>query len=166
MSDQAIVMIVVQAGLVSYTSRGNVKVVFVDWYEKTEPSRGYLCGVYKTLWNLPEDMRNGPLADLIGEIKRLYPIVATFCPERFQTAERVVPDGLPSRFDVTEKVLWRGPDYLDNLRDRDYPTDDLAADLPARQEHDGPFRVEVKDDAMEFLFAAENEAGDAEKDTT
>jgi hypothetical protein len=163
MSDTPIVMIVVQAGIAHYVARGDVKVVLVDWYELTEPSRGELCRAYKALWDLPESMRAGPLGDLIGEIQRVFPIMATFCPERFQTADRVVPDGRPVRFDVTEKLLLRGPVYIDNLRDRDFPTDDLADDLPARQEHDGPFRVEVKDDAMEFLFADESEGNEETK---
>jgi hypothetical protein len=160
----------------STAAGGNVRVLILNWDELTDTtSRGDLCRAYKDIWSAPEDIRTGPLTELIGEVQRRFPIMATFHPQRFQTvarsapsqtAVRLVPDGQPVRFDVTETVLLRGPDYLDNLRDKDYPTDDLADDLLDRQQHDGPFQVEVKEVAMEFLFADENEVGDAENRET
>ena len=103
-------------------------------------------------------MRQGPLTELIGLVQRRFPLVAAFHPQRLVNG-REVAAGQPVKFDVTEKLLWRGPDYIDNLRDDDYPIDDLAEDLLARLHHDGPFMINVQAAAMEFLFADENEAG-------
>ena len=158
MSDTPVVLISVRDHVVSYDFRGNIEIVVIDWDVLEEASLGKLCRAYKTIWSLPEDMRQGPLTELIGLVQRRFPLVAAFHPQRLVNG-REVAAGQPVKFDVTEKLLWRGPDYIDNLRDDDYPIDDLAEDLLARLHHDGPFMINVQAAAMEFLFADENEAG-------
>ena len=88
--------------------------------------------------------------------------MATFIPEVWINDYATEIDGR-IEFDVTDQLLLRGPDYLDNLRDNSYPTDDLAECLLARQKHDGPFRVEIKEPALAFIYADENEAGARER---
>lgn len=140
-----------------YASHQRVNGVIINFDELEKDSRGYLCDAYKQLWTLPEAMRCKALPAVIAVIKRRFPIKAKFYPQRFKTTDKIEPDGPPVEFDVTEAVLNQGPDYIDNLRDVHYPTDELADDLPERQAHDGPFAVEIKEAALAFLFADENE---------
>jgi hypothetical protein len=165
MSEPAIVVITVRGIVTHYETRGDVKVAYIDWDELEESSLGALCRTYKLLWLLPEDLRRGPLTELIGAVQRRFPIEATFHPQRLVNG-REVPAGQPFEFDVTEALLLRGPNYIDNLRDDEYPVDDLAENLLAQRHHDGPFMIDVQQAAMEFLFADENEVGDAENRET
>jgi hypothetical protein len=145
-----------------YCAVKEVNAIVVHWEDLERGSRGLLCDLYKELWATTPYVRKHILPIVIAAIKRRFPIKARFHPQRFRTADKIEPDGPPVEFDVTEVLLNQGPDYIDNLRDVHYPTDELADDLPERQAHDGPFAVEIKEAAMEFLFAAENEA-EAEK---
>ena len=165
MSEEAVVLICIRGDVVSYTTKGNVKVLVIEWDKLETASRGILCTAYKNIWSLPEDMRVSPLTELIGEVQRRFPIKAIFHPQ-WWINDYAVDAETPVEFDVTEKLLLKGPDYIDNLRDASYPADELAADLLEQQHHPGPFRIEIMEAAMEFLFADENEAGDAEKYAT
>lgn len=160
---QPIVLIQARDGEISHAvaAGADVPVVLLDWDRLEEASQGGLCRAYKAIWGLPADLREGPLAELIGVVQRRCPIMATFHPQRWEGKHRTVPDGPPTRFDATGIVLRMDPDAIDSLRDRHYPVGVLAAGLPARRAHDGPFDVDIKEAAMEFLYADENEAGRA-----
>jgi hypothetical protein len=162
------VLIHTQEGVTNYEvdqddEVSEVKVVLFNWDHLADPAttRGDLCKVWKEIWRLPESMREVAMGCLIRLVEARFAITALFIPQRWKN-DAVIADGQPVRFDVTEQLLRRGPDYVDNLRDRSYPTDDLAENLYDRLTHPGPFDIEVKDDAMEFLYADENEAGAAE----
>jgi hypothetical protein len=163
MSNLPGVVVHVQSGETTvYCGRTEVNTVILHWKELEYGSQGLLCELYKDLWALGPNSRSLTLHIVIAAIKKRFPIKAKFHPQRFKTAEKIEPDGPPIEFDVTEALLKLGPDYIDNLRDVHYPTDELADGLPERQAHDGPFAVEIKKAAMEFLFAPENEE-EAEK---
>lgn len=142
---------------VEYNASGTVRVVLIDWSD-LQPgfaTRGALCRAWKEAWTLPAHQRDLVLGELIKRVRQSFPIRATFQAE---SGEHGLFDlGAPVPFDVTEQILQMTPDEVDNLRDDDYPTDHLADDLPQQQAHDGPFRVEVKEAALEFFSADENE---------
>jgi hypothetical protein len=161
-NEPAYVLVGVEGGVASCSISGNcnVMVVVVDWDDLEQGTLGDYCRAYKEVWGLPDDLKAIALPSLIHGMRKRHPITATFQPQQWQD-DYAVPCGDPTRFDVTEALLTRGPDYIDNLRDDDYPTDDLAEGLPERERHDGPFLVRVKDAALAFLYADENEAEDA-----
>jgi hypothetical protein len=133
-----------------------VDAVIVHEEEMKQGSRGYLCGTYKDLWALHPNMRKEIMPLVIAEVGRRFPIKATFYPLK-KEGKKLVPDGPPVTFDVTEQLLSQGPDYIGSLRDPGAPTKQLADKLPERKAHKGPFEVDVRSAAMEFLFAAESE---------
>jgi hypothetical protein len=140
-----------------YCSRKEVNCVIISDDDLANGTRGTLCEIYKEAWTLNPALKAKAMALMIPAVKKRFPIMATFIPEAWINDYATEIDGKVP-FDVTELVLSRGPDYMENLRDDDYPTDDLAEDVPERQAHGGPFRVEIKEAAMEFLYADENEA--------
>ena len=161
MSDLPVVLICIRGSEVSYANDGDVDIVVLDWDRLESGTLGDLCRAYKEVWDLHPDMRRDPLTDIIALVGSRFPIMAEFRPQRFRDADHIEPDGAPVAFNATEAVLIRGPDYIDNLQDAHYPTDELANTLPERQAHDGPFEVEVdRRAAMEFFYADENEAAD------
>jgi hypothetical protein len=163
MNEPPVVLVGVEGGVASYSVSGTskVKVVLVDWddLEDGEQTLGAYCRAYKEIWGLPDDLKAIALPSLIDVIRKRRPIMAVFQAQWWDD-DYAREAGPPVLFDVTEALLLRGPDAIDNLRDDDYPTDDLADALPERMRHDGPFLVRVKDAAMAFLFADENEAED------
>jgi hypothetical protein len=146
-----------------YCDIKQVNAVVLDTDEMKNVSRGYLCEAYKEAWTLHPKVRSVALKALIVEVKRQCPIMATLVLEAWVNDHAVEIDEGRVKFDVTEALLNRGPDYMENLRDDDYPTDDLADDVSERKEHKGPFRVEIKEAAMEFLYADENEREEAKR---
>lgn len=159
------VLIQALGGEVEYDARGTVRVVLIDWSDLKAgwATRGALCRAWKAVWTLPASQRHLALGELIGLVRRLFPIRATFTAESY-TLGGLVDIADPVAFDVTEQVLKMAPDEVDNFQDDDYPTDRLAEDLPQRRDHYGPFRVEVKAAALEFLSADENEEHERRRD--
>jgi hypothetical protein len=154
----AIVLVTCSGGVPTCRTIGDVRVVLFDWDHLTNRgTQGELCRAWKQAWGLPAELRDEVLNALIPVVKRRCPISAMFQGEYWDN-DYARPTGKPVQFDVTEKILRMVPADVDNLRDDDYPTDELADDLPQQEQHDGPFRVEVVEAAMEFLFADENEA--------
>jgi hypothetical protein len=155
------VLIEVRDGEVRHTGHMDVAIVVINWDRLAGMgTQGELCRIWKTLWRLPKAVRERPLYRLIALVEEKFPIMATFQPLRYATESdgRARPDGPMVTFDATEPLLLLGPDVVDNFQDRDYPTIALANDLPAQKAHDGPYEVEVRQAAMDFLFADENEA--------
>jgi hypothetical protein len=159
------VLIQTWSNATEYNVSGPVRVVLIDWSDLKPgfATRGSLCTAWKAVWGLPGHQRRLVLDGLIERVRQLFPIRATF------TAEAYTPGGLldigdPVEFDATERVLKMSPDEVDNFRDDDYPTDHLADDLPRRRDHYGPFRVEVKWAALEFLNADENEEHERQRE--
>jgi hypothetical protein len=162
MPDPPVVLITVRAGVLSWDSQGvDVKLVLIDWDNLEQAGMGTVCRAYKVIWGLPEAMRMSALTDLIGVVRRRFPLTATF-QAQWWDGDDAREAGPPVPFDVTEKLLLKGPDVIDSMRDDSYPTDDLADGLAEREKHDGPFLVRVGDAAQEFLYADENEAHDAQ----
>jgi hypothetical protein len=159
------VLIQAWSNATEYDASGPVKVVLIDWMTLGNPSlvtRGALCAAWKAVWGLPDHQRRLVLNGLISIAVSRYPIRATFQAE---SGEHGLFDlGKPVVFDVTEQVLKMSPDEVDNFQDDEYPTDHLADDLPQRQSHHGSFRVEVKEAAMEFLNADENEEHERQRE--
>lgn len=150
-----------------YEADSDMNVVLINWdrLADDDTTRGTLCEVWKEIWTLPEAMREGPLCDLIDMVEERFPIMAEFCPEWWDN-DYAVPAGPPVPFDATAAILRMGPDAVDSMQDNALPTDRLADDLPARQAHDGPFEVKVRQAALEFLAADLNEAADNERSGT
>ena len=166
MDELPVVLISIRNGVViDLATHGVGKIVYINWDELTEGSLGQLCKTYKALWDLPKDIREGPLCALIREVRRRFPFTAQFIPQQHVDGF-LKPAGPPFTFDITEPVMRLGPDGIENLVDRCYPTWELARGLPEREAHTGPFDVEIDKMALEFLYAEENEVGDAQKRTT
>lgn len=158
------VLIQTWSNAIEYNASGPVTVVLIDWSDLKPgwATRGALCAAWKAVWGLPDHQRRLVLDGLIERVRQLFPIRATFQAE---SGEHGLFDlGKPVVFDVTEQILKMSPDEVDNFQDNDYPTDQLAEDLPQRQSHHGPFRVEVKEAAMEFLRADENEEHERQRE--
>ena len=148
--DKPVVVMMLRDGACAILSDpDNVTVVRLDWDELAGASLGKLCRAYKQIWDLPESLRPGPLNAIVLVVGSRFPIMGEFRPE----------SGPPMTFNATEAILTRGPDYIDNLRDRHYPVGDLAAVLFAQEIRNGPFQVDVDTEAaLEFLYADDNEA--------
>ncbi|HEY2159589.1 MAG TPA: hypothetical protein VGH33_28455 [Isosphaeraceae bacterium] len=163
MPDLSVVLITIRDGVLAWDSRDIAQIILIDWDELEEASMGAVCRAYKVIWGLPEVMRMSALTDLIGLVQRRFPLKATFQAWACDADGNYTGDvGPPVEFDATEALLLSGPDAVDGMSDRDYPTDDLAAGLPELQRHDGPFHVRLSDQVLEFIFADENEAHDAQ----
>ena len=157
MDDPPVVVIGIRGGtLADLILKGVAQVVVIYWDELAEGSLGKLCYTYKQIWGLPESIREGPLCALIREVRRRFPFTAQFIPQQYEDGF-LRPAGPPFTFDITEPVMRLGPDGIENLIDRCYPTWELARGLPEREAHTGPFDVEIDKMALEFLYAEENE---------
>src|SRR5437588_5625190 len=65
-----------------------------------------------------------------------YPrLIATFRPEQWQD-DHAVPTGDNVEFDATARLLSLPLDRIRGFREYDLDSDDLAADLPRRHDHD------------------------------
>jgi hypothetical protein len=157
MDELPIVVIGVRGGVVAdLIVKGPTRVVHLNWDELTTASLGRLREAYGRVWDIPEDVREGPLCALIREVRRRFPFTAQFIPQQYVDGF-LKPDGPPFTFDITEPVLRLGPDGMENLVDRCYPTWELARGLPEREAHTGPFDVEIDRMSLDFLYAEENE---------
>ena len=70
------------------------------------------------------------------------PLMARFRPQALIDDYFVEVDGQVD-FDATEAILSLSVNDVRRFRENDYSSDALAEDLPARQEHGGPFEVDV-----------------------
>ena len=68
--------------------------------------------------------------------------MATFRPQAWQNGYAVDVDG-KVEFDATGKLLTLSLDEIREFKENDYDSDNLADDLPERQDHDGPFEVDT-----------------------
>lgn len=62
-----------------------------------------------------------------------------------------MPIGEAVEFDVTDKILQLPYEKLKTFKDGSYDSDDLAADLPERRKHGGPFEVYLVTELDEWL---------------
>lgn len=75
---------------------------------------------------------------------------ATFRPQVAYRDQVVNLEGHTVEFDATVALLSMTVAQLRRFETNNYDSDDLADDLPERQEHDGPFEVDC-DDLNEFF---------------
>lgn len=73
-------------------------------------------------------------------------LMATFRPQVWQRDNLLNIDGVVE-FDATAEFLQLTLRAIKQFKEHDYDSDRLAESLPARQEHTGPFEVDVDIDA-------------------
>lgn len=97
-------------------------------------------GTDNPVWGVIEEMR-ATLARF-----HLQPLYATFRPQEWQGDYAVDVAGAV-QFDATAKFLSLPLDRIQSFLENNYDSDDLASELPERQEHGGPFEVDTDIDA-------------------
>lgn len=69
-------------------------------------------------------------------------LIARFRPQEWHGDAAVEVEGAKD-FDATKALLDLPLERIQKFRMNDYDSDELSEDLPERQEHDGPFEVDV-----------------------
>lgn len=88
---------------------------------------------------------------------RLPRLMATFQPQAWIKDYATEIDS-SEEFDVTEKIVALDFEVFSNVETDSYESDDLADDLPARQNHHGPFYVDL--DLSDWRDALEDKGYD------
>ncbi len=75
-------------------------------------------------------------------MKKSVRLIATFCPQVLIN-DRFLDIDDKEQFDATNAFLSLTNEQIRFFRENDYDSDNLADSLPKREEHNGPFEVDV-----------------------